>query len=144
MKFFAMKNTEELQKKKDNYKKGFCMFNKSFSYFQLLNKETETVIGWCGFHTWYTQHSRAEIGYGISEEADRGKGYMKEAIPKIIDFGFNHLELHRIEAFIGPNNTPSLNLVKAIGFTREGHFTEHYFKTGKSEGSVVFALLKSE
>ncbi len=144
MEFFGMKTMEELQQKKDNYQKGFSMFNKSFTYFQLLNKETNAFIGWCGFHTWYTQHSRSEIGYSISDEADRGKGYMKEALAPILDFGFKKLDLHRIEAFIGPNNTPSLNLVKALGFTQEGHLREHYFKDGKMEDSIVFSLLKHE
>jgi ribosomal-protein-alanine N-acetyltransferase len=142
--YFGLNSSEELEKKKENYSKGFTMFNKSFTYFQLFNKETEMHIGWCGFHTWYIQHSRAEIGYTIWKETDRGKGYMKEALPPIIHFGFNNVNLHRIEAFIGPDNTPSINLVKSLGFEQEGYLREHYYTNNRFEDSIVFSLLRSE
>ncbi len=141
---FGLNSDEELEKKKFNFRNSFTMFNKSFTYFQLLNKENETHIGWCGFHTLYTQHSRAEIGYTIWNEADRGKGYMKEAFPVILDFGFNNMNLHRIEAFIGPGNTPSLTLVRSFGFTQEGQLREHYFTNNRFEDSIVFSLLKND
>lgn len=141
---FGLNSTQELVKKKQNFNNGFTMFNKSFTYFQLLNKENEAHIGWCGFHTWYTQHARAEIGYTIWNETDRGKGYMKEAFPLILDFGFNSMNLHRIEAFIGPENKPSLHLVRSFGFTQKGHLREHYFTNNRFEDSVVFSLLKNE
>ncbi len=38
------------------------------TYHQLIDKKTNKVIGWCGFHTWYTDHNRAEIGYGLFDD----------------------------------------------------------------------------
>jgi [ribosomal protein S5]-alanine N-acetyltransferase len=144
MKFFGFDEEKDLENKKKNYQDGLTMFNKSFLYFQLLKKETGEFIGWCGYHTWYIQHFRAEIGYGLSNEHDRGKGYMKEAFPDIISYGFEKMNLNRIEAFIGPTNTPSLKLVQGYGFTKEGTLREHYHTKERMEDSVVFSLLKHE
>lgn len=69
---------------------------------------------------------------------------MPEAISAIIDYGFVQMNLHRIEAFIGPNNEASLSLVKKYLFIQEGHLREHYCKNGKMEDSLVFSILKHE
>jgi ribosomal-protein-alanine N-acetyltransferase len=144
MKFFGLKNKEELKRKKDDYENGLTMFNKSFCYFQLLDKRTEGFIGWCGYHTWYIRHFRAEIGYGLTEEHERRKGYMKEALPEVIKYGFEQMNLNRIEALIGPDNIASLNLVHRFGFIQEGILREHYCKNGLIEDSLVYSLLKNE
>lgn len=142
--FFGLRNDEELVQKKQTWQNGLTMFNKSFLYFQLIKKDTGENIGWCGFHTWYFQHYRAEIGYTLTNDADRGNGYMKEALTEIVKYGFEKMNLHRIEAFIGPTNTSSLKLVQSLGFVKEGHLREHYFKDGNIEDSIVFSLLKTE
>ena len=142
--FFGLRNDEELVLKKQTWQNGLTTFNKSFLYFQLVKKDSGENIGWCGYHTWYTQHYRAEIGYILTNDVERGNGYMKEALPEILRFGFDQMQLHRIEAFIGPDNTASLKLVEKLGFVKEGHLREHYFKDGKIEDSVVFSLLKTE
>jgi ribosomal-protein-alanine N-acetyltransferase len=144
MKFFGFQHENDLEAKRKNFHDGLTMFNKSFLYFQLLRKENNEFIGWCGYHTWYIPHSRAEIGYGLTHEEDRGKGYMKEAFPAIVNYGFETMTLNRIEAFIGPSNAASLKLVERFGFTREGCMRKHYFTNGHFEDSVVFSLLKDD
>ena len=59
------------------------------------------------------------LGYKIDHLHLR-QGYMEEALIQVIEYAFNHLELHRIEANIMPKNIPSLNLVKKLGFHEEG------------------------
>ncbi|QLH47231.1 MAG: hypothetical protein HWD58_17340 [Bacteroidota bacterium] len=46
-----------------------------FLPFFLLERESKKVLGAMGFHTWYTRHHRAEIGYAIFDEADRQHGF---------------------------------------------------------------------
>lgn len=141
---FGLRDEEELTLKKNTWKNGVTTFNKSFLYFHLVKPGTGENIGWCGFHTWYIQHYRAELGYILTNDKERNNGYMKEALPAIIRYGFEKMNLHRIEAMVGPSNTPSLRLIESLGFTKEGHLREHYFKDGKIEDSVIFSLLKSE
>lgn len=135
---------EELDIEKVRYEQGMTGYNRSFVNFLMLGKDTGKPLGRCGFHTWYLQHSRAEIGYAIYEEANKGKGYMKEALKAIVDYGFSEMNLHRIEAFIGSNNTASQRLVLGLGFVKEGCLREHYFNKTKFEDSEVYSLLKSD
>ena len=142
--FLGINSIQELTLEKEKFKKGLITHNKKFLYFHLIENKTGQVIGWCGYHTWYTDHQRAELGYGIYQENWKRKGLMSEALIPIIAFGFNQMDLHRIEAFIGPSNVPSLKLITKFNFKKEGELKEHYFYKNRYENSVVYSLLKKE
>ncbi len=134
----------DLEDEKTRFNQGMTMAGRSFLYFHLLDKESQKVLGWCGYHTWFLQHQRAEIGYVMNDDAQKGKGYMKEALLPVLKFGFEEMNLHRIEALIAPANTPSLKLVERVGFVKEGLLREHYKKNNKIEDSLIFSLLRSD
>ncbi len=142
--FLGLSSKEALEVEKRKYEAGLCTYNKRFLYFQLLEKESRDILGWCGYHTWYLDHDRAEIGYGLFEEKFKRKGYMSEAILPIVNYGFEKMKLNRIEAFISPSNTASLKLVNKLNFIKEGHLRQHYYHNNRMEDSVIYALLKSE
>lgn len=144
MDLLHIEDEAQLAIEKAKQQKGYATFNKSFLIFQLLEKHSKEMIGWCGYHTWYLDHSRAEVGYGLNADTHKSKGIMSEALKAILEYGFQEIKLNRVEAFIGPNNVPSLKLVEKFNFTREGQLRQHYFKNGKLEDSVVFGLLKEE
>lgn len=140
--FLGMEPTA-LVKEKLKIAGGFSTFNKKYLAFHLMDKATNEVIGSCGYHTWYIDHNRAEIGYSISEK-HRNKGLMKEAMKAVLLYGLNDMNLHRIEALIATYNEPSLKLVTYFGFQQEGVLKEHYLVNGIFEDSVLFALLKNK
>jgi len=142
--FFGFDTWQELSKEKDKFEKGISTYNRSFLNFQMIDKQTDRIVGWCGFHTWYTEHNRAELGYMLRDEESKGKGLMTEALESIIEYGFNEMKLTRIEAFVGPDNEPSQRLLKHFGFVKEGQMREHHLKNNKMEDSIIFSLLKRE
>ena len=144
MKFLGLSSIEALQNEKSKFDKGLSTFNKHFLYFQLLDKISKKIIGWCGYHTWYIEHQRAEIGYGLFDDDFKNKGLMSEAMEVVLKYGFTQMDLNRVEAFIGPENVPSLKLVQKFGFVKEGQLRQHYFKNDRMEDSVVFGLLKEK
>ena len=144
IKFLGLNSKEELEVERKKYKEGLWTHNKKFLYFQLLEQKNKKIIGWCGYHTWYLDHDRAEIGYGLFRDEYKNKGLMSEAIVPIIDYGFMQMELNRIEAFIGPENTASINLIKKLNFIKEGQLREHYCNNNRAEDSIVYSLLKRE
>ena len=144
MTFLRLQDEIEFDKQKKKWKTGLRTNNKSFLYFQLLDVTTKKIIGWCGYHTWYLDHYRAEIGYGLYEEKYKEKGLMTEALLPILAYGWREMKLHRIEAFVSPNNIPSLKLLERFGFQQEGLLKEHYLKSGVFEDSLVFSLLNKK
>ena len=138
---FSSKN--ELQLERQRYEAGLTTFNKSFLYFQLIDREHDVLMGWCGFHTWYTTHNRAELGYSLSSDNFKGNGFMSEAIPPILAYGFDEMKLHRIEAMVAPWNVPSVKLLESNRFQYEGCLKEHYLKNEVYEDSLVYGLLRN-
>jgi len=126
------------------WEQGLRTHNRSFTFFQIRERATDRIIGGGGFHNWATDMFRAELGYALENEFDKRKGYMTEALSVIVPYGFNVMQLHRMEAFIGPNNIPSQKLVEKWGFKKEGHLREHFLRGEVYEDSLVFGLLRGE
>jgi ribosomal-protein-alanine N-acetyltransferase len=144
MKVLGLGTKEELEVERGKFQKGMTTYQMSFKTFLIEEKASGRIIGKCGFHDWYSEHMRSELGYALSAEETRGKGYMTEALKAIIKFGFEEMELNRIEAFTAPGNVPSRKMLRGLGFIEEGTLRSHYFKNGKLEDSVCYALLRKE
>ncbi len=142
--FFGFGEAAQMQRERERFKAGTEMFEKSFLFAVMLDRETEKVIGWCGYHTWYVRHARAELGYTTYDPSHRNKGLMSEALEAMIRYGFTRMLLHRIEAFIGKDNEPSLRLMARFNFQPEGCLREHYFTDNRYEDSLVYSLLRHE
>lgn len=153
--FFETKSKEEIityfgfdeagfEHYKEMHEKGMETHRLSLFVFLLIDKESNLPIGECGFHTWNRLHNRAEVFYVMKNDFYKRKGLMKEALEKVLEYGFTHLKLHRIEALIGSQNEPSLRLLLNYGFTKEGIMREDYVINGKNEDSHCYSLLKWE
>lgn len=152
---FELNNDDEIKKilgvtdeeficQKKIHQKGYESYNQKMLNFQIVEKASNAIIGNCGFHSWNPQHHRAEVGYALNSDEFKNKGFMKEALQKVIEYGFQELDLNRIEALIDENNTPSKKLLEYFGFTKEGVVRGHYLVDGIFEDSVLYSLLKSE
>ncbi len=142
--FFGITTDEELATERSRVEGGLTTINMSFLIFHLLDKKNNRNIGWCGYHKWFPKHQRAEIGYVLSDESMRNKGLMTEAMYAILRYGFNEMNLNRVEAGVGKDNTPSLNIMAHFGFVKEGILREHYKVGDTIEDTVAFSLLKRE
>jgi [ribosomal protein S5]-alanine N-acetyltransferase len=91
---------------------------------------------------WHLQkeHYRAEIGYLLAP-AYWKKGFMREALNKVMEYGFRVMGLHSVEARLSPGNRASAALLEASGFVKEAHFKEDFFYNGKFEDTLVYACL---
>lgn len=67
----------------------------------------------------YGIFKNAFIGYSIDEN-EQGKGYMKDAVNTLVNYAFNEMELHRIEASTLIDNLKSQNVLISCGFTKLG------------------------
>lgn len=102
-----------------------------------------TLVGTCTLHALSEEHRRAELGYTLARAA-WGRGYVAEALPKLIRFAFETLELHRLEANVDPRNERSIRVLEREGFEREGHLRERYHVQGEVQDALLFGLLHRE
>lgn len=144
MRLLGIQDRRQLRIDQQKHKNGLTTHNRKFVHFFIYEKGGSDVIGWCGYHTWYIDHNRAELGYTFFSDAPKGKGWMREVVAKVIPYGFDIMKLHRIEAMVGVDNHPSLRILEKFGFRKEGHLREHYLRDGVYEDSLVFSLLRSE
>lgn len=82
----------------------------------------------------------AYLGYQIGEEFSR-RGYMTEALQLMLRHAFVNLKLHRLEANIQPENTPSIALVKRAGFVKEGYSRRYLKICGRWRDHERWAIL---
>lgn len=73
-----------------------------------------------------------------------GNGFMHESLIKVIDFGFNKLSLHSIEANVNPANVSSITLLEKLKFKREAYFKEDYLFNGKFLDTSIYSLLETD
>ena len=85
-------------------------------------------------------HYRAEVGYVLDPQL-HGKGIMQEALQKVLQYGFEVMKLHSIEALIDPANLASARLLEKNNFIKEAHFKENFFYDGNFLDTVVYSLL---
>jgi len=109
----------------------------------VVEKTSNQFIGYFGYWKLIKDHCRAEIGYALSPEF-WGNGYMIEAMDILLDFGFNKLNLHSIEANVNPNNESSIKLLEKSGFSKEAYFRENYLFNGEFIDSAIYSLLESD
>lgn len=60
-----------------------------------------------------------QIGYKF-DKGKLHKGYAIESVNKAVQIAICEMNIHRIEAYILPNNEPSINLIKKANFISEG------------------------
>ena len=85
----------------------------------------------------------ASLGYWIGEKYSRN-GYMKEALKLLIPSLFVDLRLNRIEAATLEENIASKNLLKKIGFKKEGVLRKYLKINGNWRDHILYGLLEND
>lgn len=83
------------------------------------------------------------LGYRLDEQ-EQGKGIMAEALKWVINYAFQELRLHRIEANIMPRNRRSMRLAEKLGFQHEGLARKYLKINGVWEDHIHMVLLNEE
>lgn len=109
----------------------------------LVLRESGELLGTAGFWRWSKDHRFAEVGYEIVPE-QWGKGIMTEALRAAIRYGFEVMELHRVEANLDPENAASRRVLEKLGFVREGLFRENWYYNGQFTDTASYGLLRRD
>ncbi|WP_245580815.1 GNAT family N-acetyltransferase [Daejeonella oryzae] len=106
----------------------------------IVLKGNEKITGMICLLRMQPENYRTEIGYILHPDF-QGKGIMVEAVKLVIDYAFNVLKFHSLEAVIDPDNVASEKVLLKHSFVKEGYFKENTFYNGKFLDSVIYSLI---
>jgi [ribosomal protein S5]-alanine N-acetyltransferase len=109
----------------------------------IVHKDSKKVIGNCAFVGWSDQHSKAEIGFVLNKHY-WGKGFASEVLKELIRFGFEVIQLNRIEGVCDPDNVGSEKVMQKVGMKFEGLLRKNEYIKGEFRDTKVFSILKEE
>jgi ribosomal-protein-alanine N-acetyltransferase len=112
--------------------------------FGVFSRETDELVGRIALN-FVTRGPRqsAMIGYTL-DRAQNGRGYGSEAARLCVQYGFEQLRLHRIEAGIMPVNIGSKRVVEKCGFTFEGIMRKSLLVEGRWVDLESWAMLDED
>jgi RimJ/RimL family protein N-acetyltransferase len=95
-----------------------------YAYAAVRPDEDRTMIGFAGFHGPPGRNAReeadaVELGYTIFAPY-RGQGYATEAVRALVRWASEEHGIRRFLASVGPDNDPSLAIVRKLGFREIG------------------------
>jgi RimJ/RimL family protein N-acetyltransferase len=126
-----IKNSQKSLKKR----KGFI--------FGIELKEKKEVVGVISLENVDFEHRHAEVGYWLGKKY-RGKGIMTEAGKLVLNFAFEKLKLHRVDAGVFSDNLISQKVLKKLGFKKEGVRRHWRLKFGRWKDDVLYSILENE
>ncbi len=106
-----------------------------------ITHEDDAALGWVVFVT--HREKVKEIGY-ILRRSHWGRGIASEAIRRVIEHGFDDLALRKIIADTDPDNVASNNLLKQLGFHKEGYLRAEWETHLGVRDSILWGLLKDD
>ncbi len=133
-------NRDAVQGILEDYMNGFA--DGSSLIWTIAVKLTGVFAGTAGFEEFSFLDGKADLGFSLNR-SHQGNGYMTEALLKILSFGFNTLNISRIQTTVVPENTSSVALLKKLGFSKEGHMRKSVFFNGNFHDELIFALLNN-
>jgi [ribosomal protein S5]-alanine N-acetyltransferase len=93
---------------------------KLLRYWVFLKERPDELIGTVCFQNILREpYHSCSLGYKFSNQ-HLHQGYATESIQKCIELVFTEAHIHRIDAYIMPNNSPSIRLIERLGFQYEG------------------------
>lgn len=101
-------------------------------------------IGDCGLFGFDPVAGTAEVGIGIGDHAYWGKGYGREAMALLVDYGFRMQNLRKIWLTTHGGNERAIRSYLAVGFVEEGRQREQVWSGGRYEDLVAMGLFRAD
>jgi RimJ/RimL family protein N-acetyltransferase len=110
----------------------------------IADRETNACLGHVGFYRIDHRVRACEFAILIGDVPQWGNGMGREISSAVLAYGFNELNMNRIELSVLASNTRALRLYEGLGFAREGLKRQAQYRNGEYLDVVMMALLKAE
>lgn len=109
----------------------------------IIEKKSGECIGQIAYFLVDSKNHFAEIEYCIGSDF-QCNGYETEATKAVIAYGFDKINLHKIQICTKTINKPSKRVIEKCGFTYEGTLRDYFYMDGEYVGRLYFSMLRSE
>jgi RimJ/RimL family protein N-acetyltransferase len=103
----------------------------------------DRAIGHVGLYNIHAVHRSAEFAI-VLDRSTWGKGIGIRATRAMVDFGFDELNLHRIELQVLADNDRAIAVYHKVGFREEGRLRRAVFKCARFHDVLVMAVMSDE
>ena len=109
--------------------------------YYLYEQSSGNMVGTVHFSNIRTlPYFSCETGYKLDKRAQH-QGYAYEALSFLINAINKDLNIHRYEAFVMPDNIPSLRLLERLGFEQEGYIKDYVYMHDKWQDHLLYSKL---
>ena len=126
---------QRIRRYREDFEQGLAV-----AFFIFENRSGRLVGGITVGNIRHGVSQSGQIGYWIGERY-AGQGFMLEAVRLVINFAFETLRLHRIEAACIPDNARSVRVLEKAGFQREGLLRSYLRINGSWQDHYLYALI---
>lgn len=109
----------------------------------VIEKASGECIGQIAYFLVDSKNHFAEIEYCIGA-AFQCRGYATEATKAVIRYGFEQINLHKVQICTKTINQPSKRVIEKCGFVYEGTLRDYFCMNGEYVGRLYFSILRSE
>jgi len=112
--------------------------------FFAIETKDGTYIGNINFHQVYPENRKARLGITIGEKAYWSQGYGTDALRTLCRFGFDEMNLNRIDLLVDADNARAIACYERVGFRHEGLLRQARWVRGAYVDQLVMGLLREE
>ena len=109
----------------------------------VIEKKSGECIGQIAYFLVDNKNHFAEIEYCIGSNF-QCQGYATEATKAIIAYGFDKMNLHKVQICTKSINEPSKRVIEKCGFVYEGTLRDYFYMDGEYVGRLYYSMLKNE
>lgn len=99
-------------------------------------------IGGCGLEETSPENRSAEFGIAIGDRSYWDRGYGTDATETLCRFGFEEMNLHRIQLWVYADNPRAIRVYERAGFAVEGRAREAVYKGGRWVDAILMSRLR--
>ena len=117
-----------------------CQQKKEASFAIIFN---DVAVGRIGLHHLNMQNKIGAIGYWLTKDA-QGKGIILKSCKALVNYGFQNLDLHRIEIKAAVDNLKSQAIPVKLNFVKEGILRQAEFVNSQFLDLFLYSMIRDE
>lgn len=110
----------------------------------IADRETNVCLGHVGLYHIDHRVRTSEFGILIGDSSQWGRGIGTEVTSAVVTYGFDELNMNRIELSVTPANARAIRLYEGLGFKREGVKRQAQYRAGAYLDVILMSILLCE